>query len=208
MGLFNIIGSIVGGRAADKASDRMADALTSAGQSLEAGGKEYESRIKPISGIAPTAIQRLQDILLGGDMSKFYESPDYKYRLTSGRDAIEGGAAGRKMLMSGRTLKELERFRQQEASGEFGNALSRIGELFGMADPYYQTYAGLPYTMAADKANIQSNIGQVKSQGILGKAAATQNMLAGIESDMNNAGEAYATGGSGGAFKSFFGWGK
>lgn len=196
-GLSNVIGGIVGARASDKVSDRLAESFTSAGQALEAGGKATEERLLPISSVAPDTMQRLSDIILKGDLSKFYESPDYQYRLTSGRDAIEGGAAASKMLMSGRTLKALEKYRQEQATQEYGNVLNRLSGLFQLTSPYYETYAGMPYTMAGDRANMFTNIGEAKAQGIRGKAAGTMMAIGGIGS-MLDAG--MGMGGFGGLF--------
>ena len=194
MSLFGgILSGVLGAKAANDSADRAAEALTRSSRTLEAGGKEFESRLEPVAGVAPEVMERLQSILLGGDMSGFYESPDYQYRLESGRDAIEGGAAAGKMLMSGKALKELDRFRQNEASGEFNNTISRLGNLFNTAAPSYQTYAGLPYTMAADKANIQTQIGQVMAQGIQGKNAAWQQGIKTADDSISDAKGSFAS---------------
>lgn len=75
------------------------------------------------------ATQRLADIVLGGDMSKFIESPGYQFRLGEGIGAIEKAAAARGMRHGSRTLKSISDYAQQSAADEFSNYLNQLGGL-------------------------------------------------------------------------------
>ncbi len=156
MGLFS---NILGGIGANKGADRYASGLTSAYGALQTGADEYEKRVQPTAQIATDTMQRLSDVLLKGDMSKFTNSPDYNFVRDEGLKGIQANAAAQGTLMSGRTLKDLEKYGSGLASGEYTNFLSRLGSLFQSASPSYEAYSQIPYMKAQDSANFYSSLG-------------------------------------------------
>jgi hypothetical protein len=71
-------------------------------------------------------------------MQRFFTSPDYQFRLDEGNRNILGNAAATGGLQSGNTLKALQSYGQNMASGEFGNYWNRLAGLAGVG----QTAAG------------------------------------------------------------------
>lgn len=65
---------------------------------------------------------RLKDF----SMEDFKKDPGYDFRMNEGREALEGSAAARGNLLSGATLKALQRYGQDYASNEYGNAYDRF----------------------------------------------------------------------------------
>lgn len=59
-------------------------------------------------------------------MADFTKDPGYQFRMDEGTHALEGSAAARGGLLSGRAGKELERYGQDYASGEYSNAYNRF----------------------------------------------------------------------------------
>lgn len=59
------------------------------------------------------------------DASKMYEDPGYQFRMTEGQKGVENSAAARGGLLSGAALKAIQKYGQNYASGEYGNAYSR-----------------------------------------------------------------------------------
>lgn len=72
-----------------------------------------------------------QQKLLQGDMSGFYNSPDYKYALEQMQKGIERGAGARGSLYSGGTNVDLAGALGGLASQNFSNFYSRLGGLAG-----------------------------------------------------------------------------
>lgn len=106
-------------------------------QSAEAGlvGEQRLGREKaqelygsylPAGEYGAEATQRLRDILIGGDRSKFIESPGYQFRLEEGIGAIEKAGAARGMRRGSRTLKSISDYAQRSASDEFSNYLNQL----------------------------------------------------------------------------------
>lgn len=66
------------------------------------------------------------------DYSAFYKSPGYEFRQEEGIRAIDRSAAARGQLMSGGTLRELQRYGQGLASSEFNTYANRLSDLAGI----------------------------------------------------------------------------
>jgi len=58
-------------------------------------------------------------------MQDYQQDPGYNFRLSEGLKSIERGAAARGGLMSGATMKGLQRYGQDAASNEYQNAFNR-----------------------------------------------------------------------------------
>lgn len=62
-------------------------------------------------------------------MSDFEADPGYGFRMDEGMKALERSAAARGGLLSGTTLKGIQRFGQDLASAEYGNAYNRFYQM-------------------------------------------------------------------------------
>jgi hypothetical protein len=91
-------------------------------------------------------------------MSDFQADPGYGFRMSEGMKALERSAAARGGLLSGTTLKGVQRFGQDLASQEYQNAFNR----------YY----------AARNAQLNP------LQGILGQGQSSTNVLTGAAGEM------------------------
>ena len=59
-----------------------------------------------------------------------YSDPSYAFRLKEGQDALERSAAGRGVLRTGGTLKDILSYGQNYASQEYGNIFDRAGRAY------------------------------------------------------------------------------
>lgn len=132
--LSNILGGYSSSRMGDIASQGsqgVIDALTRGIERFEAAGQRGEGLYQPFVETGENTLQRLSDLLLGGDMSGFQASPGYQFRQDEAQKAVERSAAARGGLVSGRTLKELQERSQGLASQEYGNYMNRLSGLLG-----------------------------------------------------------------------------
>jgi hypothetical protein len=58
--------------------------------------------------------------------SKMYEDPGYQFRLAEGQKGVENSAAARGGLLSGAAMKAMQKYSQDYASNEYGNAYGRF----------------------------------------------------------------------------------
>ena len=100
---------------------------------------------------------------------EFEGDPGYQFRLAEGQKAIERSAAARGGLLSGRTLKDIERFAQGTASVEFQRA---YGRQFQEALTEYES-GRLNLTERFNRLAALAGIGQTTSTTLAGLGQAT-----------------------------------
>ena len=117
----------------------------------------------------------------GPDYSAFFKSPGYQFRQDEGIRAIDRSASARGQLMSGGTLRELQRYGQGLASSEFGNYANRLASLAGIGQSAAfqggQLGAATGGQVGSSVANIGQSIlagGQAQAEGIIGSSNALQ----------------------------------
>lgn len=107
-----------------------------------------------------------------GDFAGFTESPGFRFRLGEGIKAIDRSAASRGSLLSGATLKGVQRFGEGLAAEEFQNFQNRLAQASGIGLSAAQSQAGLANNFANSLANLTVGGGRARSQGITGAASA------------------------------------
>jgi hypothetical protein len=132
-------------------------------------------------------------------MDQFQADPGYNFRMSEGMKGLERSAAARGGLLSGGTLKGIQRFGQDLASQEFQNAFNRYGVERERRLAPLQSLAGVGQTTSRELgaagtgfANTMGNIGmnQAAVAGNAGMARAsaygdTLNQLSRLYGGMN-----------------------
>lgn len=99
-------------------------------------------------------------------MDQFQQDPGYAFRLSEGMKTLERGAAARGGLMSGATMKGLQRYGQDLASQEYTNAFNRYGiERERRLNPL-QSLAGVGQTSTNQLAAAGQNYANAAGQAI------------------------------------------
>lgn len=122
-------GALIGSNAASKA------AKTSAAASDRASDVQREMFERNVELNAPfreagvNALNKLVPLTDYKDfgMDQFQADPGYAFRMSEGMKALEGSAAARGGLLSGNTLRGIQRYGQDMASQEYQNAFNRYG---------------------------------------------------------------------------------
>ena len=136
--------SLIGGKmSSDVASDAagQANAQNQRGLDLQREMLDEQKRLsEPYRQAGLTGQNRLMELLgLGGNtgaagygqyardfgMQDFQQDPGYRFRLGEGLKAMGHAAGARGGLISGQTMKGMEDYRQNAASGEYQNAFNR-----------------------------------------------------------------------------------
>jgi hypothetical protein len=157
-------------------------------------GLAGQNRLMELLGIGGTAgapgYGKYATAEFGAD--KFKADPSYAFRMSEGMKALERSAAARGGLLSGATLKGIQRYGQDLASTEFTNAFNRYqAERTGTLNPY-QALAGTAQsganTLGQQAGQMGTNISN--ALGAYGSAA---------QSNIIGSGNAQASGYMGGA---------
>ena len=143
------------------------------------GGAVLPNESGGVQTYTPTQ-QEIDDQRREEAMNRFYQSPDYDFRMNEGIRAMDSSAASRGMLMSGAQLRGITEFGQNLAAGEYGNYYNRLAGIAGLAQTAQNPYAGAQsglygglmnsYGQAgANQANIYGNQANANA-GIWGNA--------------------------------------
>ena len=142
MGLGGAAEEATGGGAAGAAADAAQAANAASDRNLALQRQIYEegiARQQPFYQASVNALPGyLQGIGQGGELVRgftqadYQADPGYAFRLSEGMKTLERGAASRGNLMSGATMKGLQRYGQDLASQEYRNAYDRFRDTQGL----------------------------------------------------------------------------
>jgi hypothetical protein len=127
-------------------------------------------------------------------MSDFQTDPGYAFRMSEGMKGLERSAAARGGLLSGGTLKGIQRFGQDLASQEYTNAFNRyqtnraaqlnpLQSLAGVGQTSANTLGAAGTQFANTMGNIGMNQANVQGNAAMARASAygnTLNQLSGL----------------------------
>jgi hypothetical protein len=163
---------------------------------------------EPFRQAGMTAQDQIMQLLgIGGDASMpgygslarpfgqqdFEQDPGYAFRQAEGMRALERSAAARGGLMSGNTMKGIQRFGQDLASQEYGNAFNRfqieraarlnpLQSLMGAGQSATNVMTGATGQAGQGIAGAQLGAGQARASGYVGQSNALAGALQGIGS--------------------------
>ena len=214
--------SLAGGAIAGKASKKAAATQERAAQDATAAQERMFQRQmelqEPFRQGGLTAQQEIMQLLgIGGDKAaagygsmakafgtdQFQQDPGYAFRQAEGMKALERSAAARGNLLSGSTLKGVQRFGQDLASQEYQNAFNRyqversarlnpLQSLMGSGQSATNVMTGAAGQMGQNEASNIYNAGQARASGYIGSANALNTALGQIgsyaqQAPLNNA---------------------
>jgi hypothetical protein len=213
----SIGGGLMASGAAKKASKAQVQASQDANAAQERMFQKQMELQEPFRQSGITAQDQIMQLLgIGGDktaagygslgksfgQSDFQQDPGYAFRQSEGMKALERSAAARGNLLSGSTLKGVQRFGQDLASQEYQNAFNRyqversaklnpLQSLMGAGQSATNVMTGAAGQMGQNEASNLYNAGQARASGYIGSTNALTNALgqvAGIASSlpMNN----------------------
>lgn len=131
---------------------------------------EGVARQQPYSNIGLEFTNRLADMQRGGPgagMNMLNMDPGYNFRLGEGMKALERQSAARGGLISGGALKAAQRYGQDFASNEFGNAYNRMASLASLGPSFAGVMNNLGSNYAAGAGNAMMNQGDTSANALL-----------------------------------------
>jgi hypothetical protein len=173
-----VVGSaVIGGMAAGDAASTQA---ASADRAADLQYKQYEQTRQdqmPWMEAGKTALNKLIPLTdyKNFSMSDFQADPGYSFRMSEGMKGLERSAAARGGLLSGSTLKGIQRFGQDLASQEYTNAFNRYQTERAARLQPLQSLAGVGQTTAQQigQSGMQTaqNIGDIQMSGAAARAS-------------------------------------
>lgn len=182
-----IVGSaVIGGVSSNRAAKAQAGAARDAADAQLQASREanalnqriYEegvARQQPFLQGGTEDYNRLRSLMSGGPgaAQQFLQmDPGYGFRLSEGMKALDRQAAARGGLISGGALKAAQRYGQDVASQEFGNAYGRLAGLAQIGPSSAGVLNSLGQNYAQQSGQNTMAGGQAVGQGYLGAGSA------------------------------------
>ena len=198
--------ALIGGKMASSAAKSAAATTAAASdRATELQREMFERNIelnKPFREAGITALNKLVPLATEYTpfgMQQFQADPGYGFRMSEGMKALERGAAARGGLLSGATLKGIQRFGQDLASDEYTNAFNRyqternarlnpLQSLAGVGQTTSQQLGAAGTQFANTVGSIGMNQAAVSGNANMARASAyggTLNQLARLYGGMN-----------------------
>ena len=172
-----IVGGMISGSAAKSAAGTQAAAARDA---ADVQRQMFERQVELQEPWRKAGEQALNKLIPLTDytpfsMAQFQADPGYGFRMSEGMKALERSAAARGGLLSGATLKGVQRFGQDLASQEYTNAFNRYQTERAARLQPLQSLAGVGQTTAQQlgQAGMQTaqNIGDTQMSGAAARAS-------------------------------------
>jgi hypothetical protein len=180
--------SVLQGNAASNAASSAAGAANAGAQSsIDLQRRMYEegvARQQPFYQAGVNALpEYVSGIGQGGELVRgftqadYQADPGYAFRLSEGQKALDRQAAARGGLISGSALKAAQRFGQDMASQEFGNAYNRFRDTQGLRRNALAGVTGFAPTAANAMNTSGQNYGTNAGNAMMNQGVNTGNAL-------------------------------
>lgn len=199
-------GGLIASSAAKKAAATQAQAATDAQAAQERMFQRQVELQEPFRQAGLTAQQQIMQLLgIGGDKTaagygslaqpfgtqQFQQDPGYAFRQSEGMKALERSAAARGGLLSGSTMKGIQRFGQDLASQEYQNAFNRyqveraarlnpLQSLMGSGQSAANVLTGAAGQAGQNEAANLYGAAQARASGYVGSANALGSALSNV----------------------------
>lgn len=181
--------ALIGANAASKAAKTQAASADQATQlQREMFNKQLELQ-QPWQEAGVNALAKMQKGVVSD-----YMDPSYQFRFGEGMKALDRSAAARGGTMSGGALKAAQRYGQDYASQEFGNAYNRLAGLAGIGQTATSNIGNAAGAFGANAGQNYMGAANARASGYVGGANALtgglgqylnytqgQNLLAGLQ---------------------------
>jgi len=138
----------------------------------------------PLSSLAPGGAPAAPGAIGQG----LEQSPGFQFRLGEGLKALERSAAARGTLLTGGTLKGLQRYAQDYASGEYGQRVNQLSNLAALGLNAAGGAGNAASSYGQSGGDLLTQAGNAQAAGQVGAANA---WAGGISGGINNALQMY-----------------
>jgi hypothetical protein len=189
-GVGSVVGGVLEANAAEKAAETQSQAAANA-LALQREMFEYQkSLLEPYRTAGTKALERLSGAMgLGGPGSQqqmLEMDPGYGFRLGEGLKALERMQASRGNFLSGGALKAGQRFAQDTASQEYGNAYNRLANIAGLGQTAGTQMGGAAAGFGTSAGNIMGQEANALAAGRVARGSAYSNAIGGALGSFEN----------------------
>ena len=178
--LLSGVGSVVGGITQANAAEAAAEQQSQAAQNALALQREMfeyqKGLLEPYRTAGTAALKRLEGALgLGGaaqSQQTLEMDPGYGFRLGEGMKALERMQSARGNMLSGGAMKAGQRYAQDYASGEYGNAYNRLANIAGLGQTTGTQLGNAASQFSTNAGNVMGQEANALAAGRIGRGSA------------------------------------
>ena len=159
--------ALLGASASSKAAKTQA---ASADRATALPERMFNKQLELQEPFRQSGINALNKIESGDIMGSM--DPSYSFRFQEGLKALDRQAAARGGLISGGALKAAQRYGQEFASNEFGNAYNRLASRAGFGQTASNNMGGAAGQFGVNAGNLMTGAGAARASGYVGGANA------------------------------------
>ncbi|MEN3973115.1 hypothetical protein WJS89_10585 [Sphingomicrobium sp. XHP0235] len=174
----SLLSGIFGGKGAKKAADAQVKSGEMAIGEMRRQYDQTRSDMAPWREAGGQAIGSLSAMLQPG--YDHTTSPGYQFRMDEGKRAIESSAAARGGLLSGGTLKGLERYAQGVAADDFNQQFNRTASVAAGGQQVGMGLGALGAQTSQSIGNTMMGMGNARASGYVGQANAMNGMFSNL----------------------------
>jgi hypothetical protein len=165
-----------GTRESIAAQEKAFERQTALQEPFRQAGLKGQNRLMDLLGVSDnTKAQGYGSMSTPFSAQSMYNDPGYAFRLNEGIKALDRSAAARGGLLSGAQLKAVNRYGQEYAANEYGNAFNRQQlERASILNPL-QSLAGQAQTSANTMSQAAGNLGAGQSAALMAGGNAIAN---------------------------------
>ena len=142
----------------------------SADRATELQERMFNKQLELQEPFRKAGINALNKIESGDIMGEM--DPSYSFRFKEGLKALDRQSAARGGLISGGALKAAQRYGQEFASNEFGNAYNRLASRAGFGQTASTNMGGAAGQFGTNAGNLMTGAGAARASGYVGGANA------------------------------------
>lgn len=169
----NLVGGIASADAAKEAAQTQAAA---ADRATELQREMYNKFLEMNKPYYEAGVNALGKITRG----EVQTEPGYGFRLGEGMKALERLQASRGNLLSGGAIKGGQRYAQDVASGEYGNAYNRLANLAGLGETATSRAGTMGQNYTTAVGGYGQDIANALAQGRIGRTSSYINAMTGV----------------------------
>jgi hypothetical protein len=159
--------ALLGANASSKAASTQAG---SADRATELQERMFNKQLELQEPFRQSGVNALNKIESGDIMGSM--DPSYSFRFQEGLKALDRQAASRGGLISGGALRAAQRYGQDVASTEFGNAYNRLASRAGFGQTASTNMGGAAGQFGTNAGNLMTGAGAARASGYVGGANA------------------------------------
>jgi hypothetical protein len=169
----NIGSALIQSRAIKNATQAQIDSTNSSNALLRDMYLQNRADLEPWRTSGVNALATINKLTTpGNQLNQAMLDPGYAFRQSEGEQAINRAASARGLYNSGGTMKALDRYNQDYATGEFGNVFNRLSNVAGLGQTATNTGINASQNYGSQVSNNLIGAGSARASGYVGGANA------------------------------------